>query len=188
MFRKLSLLVFAVLAAMALSASAASAGPVHVENSGDIEVEGETTIAIGAHTPIGFVAGLECDNLWSGTVSEEGHVDLSDVEILPHPNQIGNCAEANDCNDAGWEGQGHEREGANPPSEFGIDFHFCLSGQGGGLDGLPVEVECSLYDEEAHCDDPLFIEGTGIPITQSGFPVEVLGEVTFHQHLGLMHG
>jgi hypothetical protein len=193
MFRKLSLLVFAALAVLALSASAANArtaGPVIVENPGEVEVTGENTIAIGAHTPLGFATGLRCNNMWHGEVTEDGHVSFDSVEILTHPSgTTGNCDAADDCGNDGeeFEGQIHEREVA-VPSEFGVDFHFCLSGQGGGLDGVHVEVECSMYDEEAHCDDRLFVEGTGIPISQSGFPVEVLGELFFDRHLGLMHG
>jgi hypothetical protein len=192
MFRKLSLLVVAALAVLALSASAASAtgpGPVIIENPGEFEMASETTLVIGVHTPIGFLTGLRCAGYGHGQVTEDGHISFDTVNIDPHSGQIGNCAAADDCgNDGGeFEGQIHERE-TDVPSEFGVDFHFCFSGQGGGLDGVHVEVECSVYDEEAHCDDRLFIEGTGIPVSQGGFPVEVLGELAFPQHAGLMHG
>jgi hypothetical protein len=193
MFRKLSLVVFAAVAVLALSASAASAtgpGAVIVENPGEVNVTGENTIAIGAHTPLGFATGLRCANNWHGEVNADGHVSFDTVNIDPHPTgTTGNCSGMDDCGNDGeeFEGQIHERE-TGVPSEFGIDFHFCLSGQGGGLDGVHIEVECSMFDEEVHCDDRLFVEGTGIPISQSGFPVEVLGELFLDRHLGLTHG
>ncbi|HYI81068.1 MAG TPA: hypothetical protein VEW67_09435 [Thermoleophilaceae bacterium] len=187
MFRKLTLLVSAALAALALTATTANAtDAIHVENDGAIEITGEHTIAIGVHHPtLGFIPGLSCNNHWTGTVSESGAIDLDDVNILAHnASDVGNCGGTDDCNGAGWAGQAHENEVGG----FAADFHFCLSGQGGGLDGVPLEVECDLFDEEAHCDAQLFFENTGVGVTSSGLRVELVGEVDINPHLGLMHG
>ncbi|HYI81071.1 MAG TPA: hypothetical protein VEW67_09450 [Thermoleophilaceae bacterium] len=187
MFRKLTLLVFTALAAMALTATTAHATePVHIENDGDIEITGEHTIAIGVHHPsIGFIPGLRCNNHWTGTISESGAINLDNVNIDPHNgNDVGNCNEADDCGGNGWSGQVHEHEVGG----FAVDFHFCISGQGGSWAGVAVEVECDLFNTEAHCDDQLFLENTGVGVTSSGLRVEVLGEVDISPNLGLMHG
>ncbi|HYI81070.1 MAG TPA: hypothetical protein VEW67_09445 [Thermoleophilaceae bacterium] len=187
MFRKLLLLVLVALAAMALTATTANAtDAVHVENDGEGEVTAEHTVAIGVHHPtLGFIPGLSCLGHATGTVSESGAINLDDVNIDPHnANDVGNCTDANDCNNAGWTGQVHENEAGG----FAADFHFCISGQGGGLDGVPLEVECDLFDEQGHCDKQLIFEGTNIGVTSGGLPVEVVGEVNISPHLGLMHG
>ncbi|HYI81069.1 MAG TPA: hypothetical protein VEW67_09440 [Thermoleophilaceae bacterium] len=187
MFRKLTLLVFTALAAMALTATTVHASePVHVENDGNVAVTGEHTIAIGVHhATLGFITALRCNNNWTGTISEAGVIALPNVGILAHnANDVGNCGPADDCNNAGWRGWAHENE----QDGFAVDFHFCISGQGGGLDGVPVEAECDLFNEEAHCDDQLILEGTGMPITSGGLRVEVVGEAIISPHLGLMHG
>ncbi|HYI81076.1 MAG TPA: hypothetical protein VEW67_09475 [Thermoleophilaceae bacterium] len=187
MFRKLTMLVFAALAALALTAATANAtDAIHVENEGNVEITGEHTIAIGVHHPtLGFIAGLSCNNHWTGTISESGAIELDNVEILAHnASDVGECGPANDCNDSGWSGQAHENEAGG----FAADFHFCIAGQGGALDGVPVEVECDLFDEEAHCDDQLTVENTNVLVTSSGLRVEALGEVDISPHLGLMHG
>jgi len=157
---------------------------VHVEDDGEIEISGEDTLAIGVHHPtLGFLAGLNCAHHWTGTVSESGAIDLDNVDIAQGPFGVGYCAGMDDCSGAGWVGQAHENEVGG----FAADFHICIVGQAGGLDGVPVEAECDLFNEEAHCDDQLIIEGTGIPVTSSGLPVEIVGEVDVSPHLGLMH-
>ncbi|HYI81072.1 MAG TPA: hypothetical protein VEW67_09455 [Thermoleophilaceae bacterium] len=187
MFRTLTLHILTALTAIALSATTAHATePVHIENDGDIEITGEHTIAIGVHHPsIGFIPGLRCNNHWTGTISESGAINLDNVNIDPHNgNDLGNCGTGDDCSNNGWQGRAHEDENDG----FAVDFHFCLSGIGGGIEGLNLEVECDLFNEEAHCDDQLFFENTGVGATSSGLRVELVGEVDISPHLGLMHG
>jgi hypothetical protein len=173
--------VLLVLSITAVTASSASA--VTVENSGANEFSQTNTVGLGAHvTGIGFVTSLRCDSHITGTVSSGGHIDLTNVNIDPASGSVGNCDAMDDCDDAGWEGQIDE-VGAG----FVANQHFCISGQGGGLDGVPVEIDCPIFNTEVHCDAPARFEGTSTPVTSSGFQVEVVGEISISNSLDLMH-
>ena len=179
MIRKLLLLAATAVAAFAFSASAASA--VIVENPGMHEIESEVGIAIGVHTPIGFIAGLSCDNEWEANVSSTGAVEVHDITLHQgHANQVGPCDDTDDCDNAGWHNGQIEEVGLN---QFEVHITFCLEGQGGQFDGVDVPVECPIYNTEVHCDYTIGSQETPFGIS----PVEVLGEMTFHDSLGLMH-
>ena len=182
MIRKLLMLAFVAMAAVAFSASAASAQGVEVHNPGMNEIESEVDIAVVADVFISetqevHVPVLQCDNLWEANVAEDGHIDIHDVEILDHAGATDQCDTANDCDDAGWEGQ-LEEDGAG-----GFDAHltFCLEGT--DFPSVPLNVVCDIgvNGDEAHCDDEV------VPASGTDPAIFVEGEVFFHEPLDLEH-
>jgi hypothetical protein len=175
--------VLSVLAVISLAATSASAQAITVENPGEGEATSANTLGLGAHvTGIGFITSLRCDGHGTGTVSSSGHLSADTIDIDPASGSVGNCEGADDCDNAGWEGQINEAG-----AEYEVNQHFCLSGQGGGLDGVPVEIDCPIFNTEVHCDAPARFEGTSTPVTSSGFQVEVVGEISISNSLDLMH-
>lgn len=192
MIRKLLLL--AAMCITALAVSSASASAVIVENDGMHTVTGDNTIRIHGSAFGGTVevTALECENLWEADVSSTGAVDIHDINIDPGTGTQGGCEEADDCDGSGWDGQIVEGHG-DESWEYAINVVFCIEGQGGPLDGVPVEIECEIDNDEVHCgalgEEEESIVGTFFippPINQNvNFYVE--GELDFDTPLGLMH-
>ena len=179
MIRTLLLLTSTIIATAALSTTAAHA--VVVENPGMHEIESELGIAIGIHTPIGFIAGLSCDQEWEANISATGALEFHDITFHPgHAGQSSFCDSLDDCDNEGWhEGQIEE----TAPDQFALHYTFCLEGQGGQFDGLDVPVECPIADTEIHCDYTIGSQQTPFGLSS----VELLGEMTLHDSLGLAH-
>ena len=179
MIRTLLLLTSTIIATAGLSASAASA--VVVQNPGMHELEDETTLAIGVHAPVGFVPSLTCDREMEATVSEAGAFEFHDVTYHPdHSSQVGACNSVDDCDNAGWHDGQLEETGLD---QFTLHYTYCIEGQGGQFDSVPIAMECPIADTEIHCDATIGTQQTPFGTLN----VEMVGEMTFHDSLGLAH-
>jgi hypothetical protein len=185
MLRKLLLLAATAVAALALTASSAAADPhaVHVENDGHHELETEVDLGVFAHIGGGVeVPMLQCGNDWEIDVAEDGHVLVHVEDIFAHPGSTGACNTADACNSEEWEGQIVENEVGG----YAAHLTFCLEGTGTGLSGIPFPIECPMTDVEVHCDATI-VPSTENPPTPTMPAIEVMGEGTLHESLGLMH-
>jgi hypothetical protein len=172
-----------LLALVVIGIAASPASAIAVERPGGNELSANNIISLGVHvTGVGYMSQQHCDNHWTGAAGAEGHVTLDEISIDPTAGSVGNCEEMDDCDDAGWEGQVGEAG-----TGFSLNQHMCLEGLAGALDGVAFEVDCPIFNTEAHCDAPLRYEGTSVAVTSSGFQVELVGEISISNSLGLTH-
>ncbi len=155
MVPKLPLLAaFAVTALAMPTSSALATGPVHVEHGEHVTLNGNQTLTLLAHTPMGTAASsFRCDNDWEGHITEDGDVELERVDFAATPGSIGNCdTTLNDCSDAGWHGQIEE----TAPGVTHVLLSYCLTGTGLGATPISGDIACALTKTEMHCDDVTF--------------------------------
>jgi hypothetical protein len=173
---RVTLLCVVVLGVLGLSASAASAQTVHVENPGTHQMESEVDFGINFHNSMGGTIPLvRCDNDWELEVQEDGHFVIVVHDIAPHAGgTVGQCSTIEACDAEPWEGQVVE----DGDGGFEAQFDLCISGTGTPLSGVVIPTTCQVVNAEFHCD-------SAMPIT--GGSLEVEGEVSLSDSLGLMH-
>ncbi len=148
--------------------------PVEVHNPGMFEASGAALDVI-VHIPgLGEVVGAGCTNDWEIDVSSDGHLGVHSVAMDP-PGTM-NCADLDDCDNAGWEGQ------LTSAVEMHLDFCFEDLGGSGEVGG---EVTCAIQDgwTEFHCDNAAVSEQSG-----EAPPLEVDGELTLDEGLDIEGG
>lgn len=203
------LLLTAALVAATFAFSASGALAVAVENPGMHAVTGENTLTMAhGYLPRTMapnlleITGLKCNHTTEMTTSSTGAFDLHSVDLSGHMGSVGPCNEANDCDDAGWNGQIEESHDGTD-WEYGVHLTFCLVGTSSWFfDGIQYSIECQLAASGAsiHCGGTHDNEGPDTAeseahlfaiITQlaPGIPIEfaVEGELFIDPPIELMH-
>jgi hypothetical protein len=131
----LSKLVVAAITATMVGAVIAplTSAQVTVHNPGMFELTGNELQLLSHHPLAGEIINLQCENSWEADVDSSGHVSLHSIDIDP-PGSTSWCESINDCDGAGWEGQG--------TSTPRIHVSFCLEGVAAG--DVTAEATCTL--------------------------------------------
>jgi hypothetical protein len=183
MIRKLLLLVSAVSAALALTASTAVADTddtVTVENWGFHEVVGDNTLAIEVHSGGVETPLLRCQIHWDISFWSDGLGTLNAEGIAAsETGSVGACATAEPCsNHSLWDVRLEEEEPLFSDPEFEAHTVFCLENTGTPVSGLPIAIECR-FEAATNlivCDNSIL-----------GGAAEVRGTLAISGDLGVTH-
>ena len=170
MIRKVMVVCFAALAAMAMAAATASAQHgVIVEHAGEYEAESEVDWGFVSHVLGAEVRELSCDNHWDVAIDENGEGLIDAEGIFPHAGDTGECETAEPCDHQPWPLELAENTFGSP---FRVHTTLCLEGTTLGLvDNVPIPIECRYDDvtDVIHCDGPIL-----------GGACEIEGEIVLH--------